>query len=259
MISVIARQKLSKLRNSKMLLIFLIVAAFISLLVFLPIIIMAGVQGAKISGAVALETYFGYISFIGHVAALLIGATCWRQDLRDGTILTFAARPLSRFSLFFGKVIGCVAALALYFVVALLLFGIFDLFIFSYVPPASFLLYVVQQFLSLIVTFAIVLFFSNFFNPVLAVVLSVVLFFVGGIGGLLAQLTSGVWQAIGVGIQAITVERSISYSPSAMLGADVESLRPIWNAIGYFLVWIIALVSSSALLFDRRELLTKRS
>jgi len=259
MINVIARHKLSKLRNSKMLLIFAIVAGFIAMLTFVPILIMAGVQGARISGAEALSGYFRIISFIGHAAALIIGATCWRQDLRDGTILTFAARPLSRFSLFFGKLIGSVYAIVLYYVVALALFAVFDLFVFQFVPPAGFYLYLLQQILSLVLSFAIVVFFSNFFNPVFAVVITVLYFFVGGIGTTLAMLTHGFWHVLGVSLEAISVERALSYSPDAMLTADIESLRPVWNAIGYFSVWIVALVSASALLFDRRELLTKRS
>jgi ABC-type transport system involved in multi-copper enzyme maturation permease subunit len=259
MINVIARHKLSKLRNSKMLLIFFIVTGFIAAITIFPMIIFSATMGVKLSGAEALASYFKLISMIGHAAALMIGATCWRQDLRDGTILTFAARPLSRLSLFYGKVVGCFYAAILYIAVALVLFALIDLFFFSYLPPMGFYLYLLQQFLSLILTFAVVLFLTNFFNPVMAVVIAVLYFFIGSIGSALALFTSGVWHALGIAIRAIAIERDLSYSPTAVLIADVESLKPVWNAVGYYLLWIVMLTSASALLFVRRELLTKRS
>jgi len=259
MINTIALHKLSKLRNSKLLLIFFIAAAFICLLFVAPMVVTAALAGGKVSGSEALAIYFYAINFVGHAAALIIGATCWRSDLRDGTILTFAARPLSRLSLFFGKVIGCIYAVLLYFAVALAFFAIIDVLAFSYIPPLPFYLYLLQQILSIVVTFAVVLFLSNFFNPVLAVVLAVVYFLIGGIGSLLASLSFGFWHILGVSIEAISISRSLSYSPIALLSADVGSLTPLWNAIGYYALWIMALVAASALLFERRELLIKRS
>lgn len=259
MINAVARHKLSKLRNSKMLLIFGIVAAFIALVTIVPMLIFASMAGSSVSGPEALASYFQLISFIGHTAAVVIGAVCWRQDLRDGTILTFAARPLSRFTLFFGKVLGCLYAVLLYFVVALVLFALLDGIFFSYLPPVGFYIYLLQQLLSIILTFAVVLFFSNFFNPVMAVVLAIVYFLIGGIGTTLITLTTGFWHGLGLAIRAIAIERDLSYSPTALLTADLATLKPVWEAIGYYLVWLVALISASALLFNRRELLTKRS
>lgn len=258
MIHRLAAHRLQKLRSSKIIWAFVIVSGFLALVTLLPVIVMAAMSGVNLGSETAAR-FFQFLIGLGHIAALILGVTTWRQDYRDGTMLTFAARPLSRIEMLIGKILGSFYALLAFLAVALAIYALFHLIFLRFPIPAATLLFLLQTIFSWISTFAIGLFFSNFSGPLLATVFGVIYFIVSALGAQLAELPRGLWPVIGKGIKLISVERDLGFSFAQVMSADLPGVAPMLKACAYYLLWALCLICASILLFARREFIGKRS
>lgn len=259
MINTIALHKLAKLRHSRMILIYIIGCGCISVFTILPVILMGLVGGNRAVGADVASKYFDFAGFFGFVAALMLGTTLWRQDEKDGTLLTFLARPLSRIELFIGKSLGCFYALLIYLGAVVAFYLLAHLFFFRFSIPLSFLLYLIQELLSYLVYFAAGAFFSSFLKPLLAATAVLGWAFMA----LLAQIflfLSPTWcKVFGKGFKFLSLDSNISYSLQALLTADIPTLMPMFKGIGYYLLWSVLFFSAAVILFSKREFAGRRS
>jgi|GEM_PF-1777034 len=265
MINTIALHKLAKLRHSRMILIYVIGCGCISLFTILPVILMGVVSGNRIVGAETAMMYFGLARAFGLVAALMLGATLWRQDEKDGTLLTFMARPLSRIELLIGKSLGCLYALLIYLGAVVAFYLIAHLFFFRFSIPLSFTLYLIQELLFYLVYFAAGAFFSSFLKPLLAATAVLGWAFTA----LLAKIflfaktflsLSPTWcHVLGKGFKFLALDSDISYSVQALFTADIPTIMPLFKGIGYYLLWTVLFISAAIILFDKREFAGRRS
>ncbi len=258
MIHRLAVHRLQKLRSSKIIWVFVIVSGFVALVTLLPLIVMAAMSGVNL-GSETAAGFFQVLVGLGHIAALVLGVTTWRQDYKDGTMLTFAARPLSRIELIIGKILGSFYALLLFLAVSLAVYALFHLIFLRFAIPAPTMLFLLQTVFSWISTFAIGLFFSSFSGPLLATVLGVIYYIVSALGTQLAELPRGLWPLIGKSIRLISIERDLGFSFAQVMSADLPGVAPMLKACAYYLLWALCLMCASILLFARREFVGKRS
>lgn len=258
MIHRLAVHRLQKLRSSKIIWAFVIVSGFVALITLLPVIVMAAMSGVNL-GSETAAGFFQVLIGLGHIAALILGVTTWRQDYKDGTMLTFAARPLSRTELLIGKVLGSCYALLAFLAVSLAVYALFHLIFLRFPVPSATLLFLLQAVLSWLSTFAIGLFFSSFSGPLLATVFGLIYFIISALGAQLANLPRGLWPLIGKGIRLISVERDLGFSFAQVMSADLPGVAPMLKACAYYSLWALCLMCASILLFARREFIGKRS
>ncbi len=259
MIRAIASHKLAKLRHSRMILIFLIGCGCISLFTILPVILMGVVSGNRTVGASTASTYFSFAGFFGFVAALMLGATLWRQDEKDGTLLTFMARPLSRIELLLGKSLGCLYALLIYLGAAVAFYLLAHLLFFRFSIPVSFPLYLIQELASYLVYFAAAAFFSSFLKPLLAATAVLGWAFLSVLAKVLIAFSPTWCQVLGKGLKFVSLDSNISYSVVALFTADIPTVMPLFKGIGYYLLWSLLFFSAAVILFNKREFAGRRS
>ncbi len=259
MINSVALHKLSKLRHSKMILIFIIACAVISLFTIFPVVIMGIVAGNVSVGAATASTYFGFTRFFGEIAALMLGATLWRQDEKDGTLLTFLARPLSRIEIYLGKVLGCVYALAIYLGAVVVFYLAAHLIFFRFALPLSFPLYLIQEFASYLVFMFAGAFFSSFVKPLMAATITLGWMFLYLLAKIFVVLPMSWAGIVAKVLKFITVDLNISYGISELLMADIPTISPLIKGIGYFLLWSLMLFCASVVLFNKREFAGRKS
>jgi Cu-processing system permease protein len=259
MINTIALHKLAKLRHSRMILIYIIGCGCISLFTILPVILMGVVSGNRVLGAETAAMYFGFARFFGLVAALMLGATLWRQDEKDGTLLTFMARPLSRIELLIGKSLGCLYALLIYLGAVVAFYLLAHVFFFRFSIPLSFPLYLIQELLFYLVYFAAGAFFSSFLKPLLAATAVLGWAFMALLAKIFLSLSPTWCRVLGKGFKFLSLDSDISYSIRALLTADIPTIMPIFKGIGYYLLWSVLFFSAAVILFSKREFAGRRS
>ena len=259
MINDLAIHRLGKLRSSKIVWVFAGACAFLALPTLLPAIIFSKAISTGVAGQSAAIPYFMFINFMGHIAALILGITTWRQDYRDGTMLTFAARPIARIELLLGKLLGSVYGLLIYLAIVIVFYGLLHLIFFRFPVPAVGALYLVQLFVSWLSTLALGLLFANFGNPLMATFLAAMYWLLSLLGKLFQQIPVAALQSAGDVLKYISIDNDQTYSLGEIFKSDLPSLSPILQGIGYYFLWAVFLVAISIVLFHKREFIGKRS
>ncbi len=259
MIHQLALHRLRKLRSSKIMLVFAIVCVFLGAITVLPTIIFAKAMDVDIPAPDTAVGYFQFVVAMGHLAALILGVTTWRQDYKDGTLLTFAARPISRIEIIVGKILGSIYALLAFFAIAFLLYAVIYVIFLRFPIPAVTWLYVPQLFMSWLATYSVGLFFSNVSAPLLAACLAIVYYLLGALGAVLAQFQESTLTSIGRALKFVSIDRDQAIGLEQFLNADISSLAPVGRVMAYYAVWAVMLMALSLWLFSRREFMGKRS
>ena len=259
MINDLAMHRLAKLRSSKIILVFIGVSVFLALPTILPILFLNKMAPGAVGAESAAAPFFMLVNFMGHMAALILGITTWRLDYRDGTLLTFAARPIARIELLVGKILGSLYGLVIYMLIAVALYALIHLIFFRFAIPGVAPLYLLQLLVAWISTYGLGLLFSNFGNPLLATFLAALYWFLSLLGKIFQQIPFDILQRIGDALKLISIDNDRSYSLDEILKSDLSSVTPILLGIGYYLAWSVLLISISIVLFAKREFITKRS
>ncbi|MGB5106096.1 MAG: ABC transporter permease subunit [Candidatus Zixiibacteriota bacterium] len=259
MINDLAIHRLGKLRSSKIIWVFVGVCGFLGLTFFLPAILFRKAISAGVAGQSAAIPFFMFVNFMGHIAALILGITAWRQDYRDGTLLTFAARPIARIELLLGKLLGSIYGLLIYLGIVVVFYGLLHLIFFRFAIPAVAPLYLLQLLVAWLSTLALGLLFSNFGNPLMATFLAAAYWFLSILGSLFQKLPIDALQTAGDVLKYISIDNDRTYSLDEILKSDLPSLSPILLGIGYYFLWAALLIAISIVLFNKREFIGKRS
>lgn len=259
MINDLAMHRLAKLRSSKIIWVFAGACIFLGMFFLLPVALFSKMAKGMPLGEGAAIPFFMFVDFMGHLAALILGVTVWRLDSRDGTLLTFAARPIARIELLVGKILGSLYGLVIYLAIAVAVYAIVHLVFFNFHIPAAAPLYLLQLLVSWMSTLALGLLFSNLGNPLMAAFLGVIYWFLGKLGNLFVMTPIDVMRYIGKAIRFISIDNDQTYALGEVLRSDLPSMNPILQAIAYYGLWALLLFTISIILFNRREFIGKRS
>ncbi|MBK7090553.1 MAG: ABC transporter permease subunit [bacterium] len=259
MINDLAMHRLSKLRSSKIIWVFVGACIFLAAPTILPVIFVNDMAPGSVGIESAAAPFFKLVSFMGHIAALILGITTWRIDYRDGTLLPFAARPIARIELLVGKILGSLYGLLIYLFIAIALYAVLHLIFFRFSIPGVAPLYLLQMLMSWTSTFGLGLLFSNFGNPLLATFLAALYWFFSMMGFIFQQLPFRTVQIIGDVLRFMSIDNYRTYSMDAILKSDLSDVTPIFSGIGYYFAWTLFLVCLSIVLFNKREFIGKRS
>ena len=259
MINSLAMHRLGKLRSSKIIWVFVGGCLFLALTVFLPVVLFSKLATIAVAGQSAAATFFKLVNFMGHLAALILGITAWRQDYRDGTLLTFAARPIARIELLAGKVLGSFYGLLIYLAIAVILYALVHLIFFHFRIPAVAPLYLFQLLAGWISTFSLGLLFSNFGNPLMATFLAAAYWLLSLLGGIFQKVPVETLQTIGNVLRLISIDNDRTYRLEEILKSDLPTVAPILQTIAYYGLWALLLLAITVVLFNRREFVGKRS
>lgn len=259
MINSLAMHRLGKLRSSKIIWVFVGACLFLALPVFLPVVMFSKMATVAVAGQSSAAVFFQFVNFMGQLAALILGITTWRQDYRDGTLLTFAARPIARIELLAGKVLGSIYGLLLYLAIAVLFYALVHVIFFRFSVPAVAPLYLLQLLAGWISTFSLGLLFSNFGNPLMATFLAVAYWFLSLLGSIFQKVPVDALHTVGNVLRMISIDNDRTYSLQEILKSDLPSTTPIFQTIAYYGLWSLLLLSITIVLFNKREFIGKRS
>ena len=219
---------------------------------------------------VAVDLSLSTVSFAGLLTLLFNGVNLFGKDLDKRTIYMVISRPISRSEYLVGKFLGIVL-LALTVVVFLGLMSAVPVILskrFYYYPEARFdwwiyFIAVIYIFIKLAVVSAVITLFASFTsNSFIALVLSLVVYFIG-------QSTESVRLLLTSQVERIEVSPVLSYlvdiayyifpnisafdlKTQAAHGLSISPSYIIWTAF-YAVFYIFIALSIGALAFRRRE------
>ncbi len=219
---------------------------------------------------VAVDLSLSTVSFAGLLTLLFIGVNLFGKDLDKRTIYMVISRPISRSEYLVGKFLGIVI-LALTVVVFLGLISAVPVILskrFYYYPEARFdwtiyFIAVIYIFIKLAVVSAVITLFASFTsNSFIALVLSLVVYFIG-------QSTESVRLLLTSQVERIEVSPVLSYmvdiayyifpnisafdlKTQAAHGLSISPSYILWTML-YAVFYIVIALSIGALAFRRRE------
>jgi ABC-type transport system involved in multi-copper enzyme maturation permease subunit len=189
--------------------------------------------------------------------AIFVGSTLVTKELEKQTVLTLLVRPLSRLQFILGKFFGLALVIATVMIgLSLILGGVF--YLIGAPINLAFGVVLTGFFLESLCLLAFTIFFSMFARPVLVVCFSVSVFFIGHWFSTLRYFSE----------RAPDSSIGHLYSILRFLIPDLESLnwKPVviyndaldWShyalASGYIVLWLLMLMSTTVLLFQRKDL-----
>jgi len=219
---------------------------------------------------VAVDMSLSTVSFVGLLTVLFVGVNLFGKDLDKRTIYMVISRPVSRSEYLVGKFTGIVL-LALAVVAFLGILSALPVIMskrFYYYSEARFdwgiyVLAVAYIFIKLVVMSSIITLFASFTsNSFIALVLSLITYFIG-------QSTEGVRALLASSIEKVEVPRLLSYlvdvayyvfpnlsafdlKTQAAYGLSVSASYILWTLL-YALFYSTIAVTIGTLAFRRRE------
>lgn len=219
---------------------------------------------------VAVDLSLSTVSFAGILTLLFIGVNLFGKDLDKRTIYMVISRPISRSEYLIGKFFG-IAMLAFAVVIFLGILSVAPVILskrFYYYPEGRFdwtvyFIAVIYIFIKLAVVSAVITLFASFTsNSFIALVLSIVVYFIG-------QSTESVRLLLTSQVERIEVSPVLSYMVEAAYyifpnisvfdlktqaahGLSVSPSYIMWTTL-YAVFYIFAVLSIGTLAFRRRE------
>src|SRR5947208_1721181 len=221
--------------------------------------VLIGQISIDIERLVVINLGLTAVSLFGMVIAIFIGIGLVSKEIEKRTLYTVLSRPVQRWEFIVGKFFGLAGTLV---VNALCMaIGVFAALLYvsrhlqrtdGWVVVALF--FIVLQFL--IIT-ALALLFSSFSSPLLSAVFAFALFVIGTFAEDLrgfASLTHGVTRWLATGAAYLVPNFSALNVISQVAHESSVSRQLIAYNTAYALVYTIAVLSATALVFERRNL-----
>jgi ABC-type transport system involved in multi-copper enzyme maturation permease subunit len=231
-----------------------------TILVFAIGLIVASILLGQLSAGqdVKIITDLGLasLSFFGVIIAIFVGTSLVHKELDKRTIFVVLTKPVSRSTFLLGKQLGLMATLTV--LVAAMGLAYLGLLALMHVPIGTGIVQAIGfAWLELVVLTALAMLFSTFSTPVLCMLYTFALYFIGHNSATLkaiAQKAAGpLRELIMAAYYLLPNLASFDLKNQAVYGYAAPSSQVLWT-IAYALLYACALFSVSALIFRRREL-----
>ena len=154
-----------------------IIAVFGVVLIFFSLALSALSIGARES--IIVDFSLSMIEIVSLIVVIFVGSQVLFREIEGRTIYLILSKPISRRDFLLGKMFGFALILAIIVGVE----GVFASILIGITAPSSFTWFIpvaiIATYLKLIILFAIILFFSTFVSPMIAILASVGVYFAG--------------------------------------------------------------------------------
>lgn len=213
---------------------------------------MSGTDGNKIT----TDVVFSLQSIIGVLVAVAIGTALVQTEIQQRTLYTILSRPVGRWQFILGKYIGLAWGLC---TGQLLMLCIGLTYLWLTGAEVTWWLFVagLLTILEVLIMAAMSMMFTVVSSPLLAVVLSLIVYTLGHMVATLPQLMNHLemWQQWIAGVFAAMVPNfgEFTYRNIAAYGMPL-SAADFFQALVYALLWICLLLTITIIVFRRKQL-----
>src|SRR6184192_2942159 len=221
--------------------------------------VLVGQVSIQIEKLVVINLGLTAVSLFGLVIAIFIGIGLVSKEIDKRTLYTVLSRPVRRWEFIVGKFLGLAGTLVVNTVCMAI--GVFAalLYVSHHFQKADGWLLVALYFIILqfLIITALALLFSSFSSPLLSAVFAFALFVIGCFAEDLrgfAGMTQGITRWLATGAAYLVPNFSALNVISQVAHESSVSRQLIAYNTAYALVYTIAVLSATALVFERRNL-----
>lgn len=199
------------------------------------------------------------LSFI-EITAVAIILFLWggmlAREIDGRTIYLMLSKPISRSTIIFGKFLGFLMVLGLVFAVEVgLLLTLF--FIQGFAVDMLFFLAILGIFLKALSLLVLILFFSTFTSPMLAIFMTGASYVIGHSGYILLEYAKSAWHTVMLRLAEFVLVffpnlESLNLKNLVAMGIEVD-INPYLMAYGLNIVYIVILLFLAGKLFEKRS------
>jgi len=198
----------------------------------------------------------GSISIFGIIIAIFVGIGLVDKEIQKKTVYTIISKPIRRYEFLLGKYLGLCLTLLVYVAVMSVLF-LAILFMYSGLLRFDLLEAVLLIYVELLVVTATAMFFSTFSTPTLSAAYALAMFVIGHLTGDLVGLAgktdSAVAKALLETLYYVLPNLENFNIRAEVVHGNLASLGYVLSAISYGVMYVIALLSFSVLVFQKRD------
>jgi len=253
----ISNHKFAKLLRSKFYWAFFIIGLGILLITLIPMLVAREFQGNSpmvlmlISGFTQTYTQFGLF------AAITIGSIVLVQDIRDGTIFPYLAKPISRGDFIFGKILGAFKLMIVFWLFQVLYFLIFLFAATDYGLTLNLALAFIYDLLFYFMIVAVTAFFSVFMHPLWAAVIVLTTYFLPFIAKFMIHTEWGFWTTLARTIFYIGPEYYILNNWNNIVGSALVYDTSHLQKLAYYITLLLLVLFPTFYIFTKRNLTPK--
>jgi Cu-processing system permease protein len=199
------------------------------------------------------------IAFIGGIIAIFVGTNLVYKEIDRKTIYLIVTKPISRWQFIVGKYVGlalCVGVVT--FVMGGFLYAVIGLFSPGHMASPLLLESVALIYLELLFVTALATFFSSFATPIMSIVFTLALWFIGHMGQSLRQLgalsdNAAAKQFCNAVYWLLPdLARLTQVRGELMYGHQIDA-QLFFYLTAYILAYMILLLSVATVIMERRE------
>lgn len=255
-INTISNHKFAKLMRSKIYWLFFVVGLGILLMSMIPLLVaeefaQSGMAMIFISQFAQAYTVFGLF------ASIALGSIVLIQDIRDGTMFTFLARPISRSDFIMGKIIGAFKLIMVFWVFQIIYFSIFLYAVTDYGISTNIILTFIFDLMFYLMMISVTAFFSILTGPIWAALIVLVIHFLPVIAKGLMQFEWGIWTTIFKVIYFAGPEFNVLSNWDSLIGATLLYDASILQKLAYFFTLLLVVLLPTFKIFTARNLTPK--
>jgi ABC-type transport system involved in multi-copper enzyme maturation permease subunit len=221
--------------------------------------VVVGQISIEIERLVVINLGLTAVSLFGLIIAIFLGISLVSKEIDKRTLYTVLSRPVGRWEFIAGKFFGLAGTLVVNtFFMALGVFAALA-YVSHHLERADVWVLVALYFLVLqfALATALALFFSSFSTPVFSAVFAFWLFVIGSFAGdlrSLAKMTHGAARWLAVGTAYLVPNFSDLNVISQVAHGEAVPVRLVLLNTAYAVVYTLAVLSATVLIFDRRNL-----
>jgi len=256
-INQISKHKFAKLLRSKFYWAFFIGGLVILLFILIPLLVADEMQGGGPMVLVLISGFTQAYTFFGLFAAITIGSIVIVQDLRDGTIFPYLAKPISRGAFIFGKILGAYKLMFIFWLFQVVYFMIFLYAATDYGITTNLILAFLYDLLFYFMIVSVTAFLSVFMHPIWASMIVLATFFLPMIAKQMIHTDWGFWTSLARVIWYVGPEYYILNNWNNIVGSTFIYDTSQLQKLIYFFTLLILVLLPTFHVFTRRNLTPK--
>ena len=253
----ISNHKFAKLLRSKFYWAFFIIGLGLLLMTLIPFLVE---EEFRQGGPILLMLISGFTqsyTFFGLFAAITIGSIVLVQDIRDGTIFPYLAKPISRSEFIFGKILGAYKLMVVFWLFQVLYFLIFLFAATDYGLTVNLVLAFVYDLMFYFMIVSVTALFSVFMHPLWASVIVLATFFMPYIAKFMIHTEWGFWTALARTVFFIGPDYYILNNWGNIVGSALIYDTSNLQKLAYYITLLALITIPTFYIFTRRNLTPK--
>jgi len=255
-LNIISQHKFVKLLRSKIYWMFFIVGLGILLTSMIPLLVAEELRNSQ-AAFFLISQFARTYSIFGLFASITIGAIVLMQDIRDGTIFPFLAKPISRQAFILGKIYGAYKLMLIFWLFQILYYLIFIYAATDYSLTMNMVLTFIFDLMFYFMMITVTVFFSTFINPIWASIVVSVTYFLPSIAKLMIHTEWGIWTTISRVVWYVGPEYNILSNWDSIVSSTLLYDTSTVQKLAYFFTLMLLLLLPTFRIFTKRNLTPK--